>query len=98
MALEDRVVTHTGLAVHARKVGTHQHLSDADRAAYEKDLEHLSETEHAERWGAGHYEFYVELDGVPVVIGSRKAGTIDQRRAALAKAAAKQAAQQPSGE
>lgn len=35
--------------------------------------------------GAGLYEFFVELDGVPVVIGSRKAGTIDQRRAALAK-------------
>lgn len=41
--------------------------------------------------GAGLYEFYVELDGVPVVIGSRKAGTIDQRRAALKKAKAQQA-------
>lgn len=43
--------------------------------------------------GAGLYEFYVELDGVPVVIGSRKAGTIDQRRAKLAKA---NASSQPS--
>lgn len=69
MALADRNVTHTGLAVNARKVGTHQHLSDDNKAAYEADLDTLSETDHAEKWGAGHYEFYVELDGVPVVIG-----------------------------
>jgi len=34
--------------------------------------------------GAGIYEFFVELDGVPVVIASKKAGTVDQRRARLA--------------
>jgi len=45
--------------------------------------------------GAGIYEFYVELDGVPVVIGSRKAGTIDNRRKALAEAKAKLTAPQP---
>jgi len=45
--------------------------------------------------GAGIYEFYVELDGVPVVIGSRKAGTIDQRRKALAEAKAKLTAPAP---
>jgi len=48
--------------------------------------------------GAGLYEFYVELDGVPVVIGSRKAGTIDLRRKALAKAKAAQAAATPASE
>ncbi len=48
--------------------------------------------------GAGLYEFYVELDGVPVVIGSRKAGTIDKRRKALAKARAAQAAAAPPAE
>lgn len=35
--------------------------------------------------GAGFYELFVELDGVPLVFGGRKAGTIDKRRAALAK-------------
>lgn len=42
--------------------------------------------------GAGLYEFFVELDGVPVVLGAKKAGTVDQRRAKLAKQRQTQAA------
>jgi len=66
----------------------------------EREVTHTGLTVNARKYdheenpedGAGLYEFYVELDGVPVVIGSRKAGTIDKRRAALkaAKAAAAQ--------
>lgn len=75
----------------------------------EREVTHTGLTVNARKYdhednpedGAGLYEFYVELDGVPVVIGSRKAGTIDKRRAALKRknqAEAAQAAPQTSSE
>ena len=69
----------------------------------EREVTHTGLTVNARKYdheenpldGAGIYEFYVELDGVPVVIGSRKAGTIDVRRKALAEAKARTTAPQP---
>lgn len=46
--------------------------------------------------GAGLYEFFVELDGVPVVLGVKKAGTVDKRRAALKAKQAQQSQQSPA--
>jgi hypothetical protein len=46
--------------------------------------------------GAGFYEAYLDVDGVPFVIAAKKAGTLDKRRAALADSKAKSAADSPA--
>lgn len=75
--------THTGLAVDAVKVLPNTGLSAKAEKEYADDSKELTEAQMAEKYGAGYYNFVVNLDGVDVVIGSAKAGTIDQQRAAI---------------
>ena len=86
--VENEKTTHTGLTVSAVKVLGISDLSDKEAGEYREDAKELSETELAEKYGAGMYDFVVNLDGVDVVIASAKAGNIDVKRAKLAKAKA----------
>lgn len=95
MAESNLTETHSGLTVNVRKVGILDGLTETQLEAYRLDESKLTEQELTEKYGAGLYEFYVDLDGVPVVFHVKKAGTVDQQRTKIAEAKAKAAAAAP---